>query len=109
MIFFVDIGNDECVCINGCTEIPTIIDPSATKNHPSATGSIIVGISVCVHVYLHTHVLRQAHMCVCVCVCVCVRVCVCIDTQQKEHVRRTYTYIITRLHIHAYIHTYIHT
>ncbi len=28
------------------TEIPTIIDPSATINYPSATGSIIVGISV---------------------------------------------------------------
>ncbi len=28
------------------TEIPTIIDPSATTNYPSATGSIIVGISV---------------------------------------------------------------
>ncbi len=27
-------------------EIPTIIDPSATRNYPSATGSIIVGISV---------------------------------------------------------------
>ncbi len=28
------------------TEIPTIIDPSATINYPSATGSINVGISV---------------------------------------------------------------
>ncbi len=28
------------------TEIPTIIDPSATINYPSATGSIIVGITV---------------------------------------------------------------
>ncbi len=28
------------------TKIPTIIDPSATEKHPSATGSIIVGISV---------------------------------------------------------------
>ncbi len=27
------------------TEISTIVDPSATKNYPSATGSIIVGIS----------------------------------------------------------------
>ncbi len=27
------------------TQIPTIIDPSATKNYPSATGSINVGIS----------------------------------------------------------------
>ncbi len=31
---------------NNSTEIPTIIDPSATINYPSATGSIIVGISV---------------------------------------------------------------
>ncbi len=29
------------------TEIPTIMDPSATINHPSAAGSVIVGISVC--------------------------------------------------------------
>jgi hypothetical protein len=29
------------------TEIPTIIDPSAAKKYPSATGSIIVGITVC--------------------------------------------------------------
>ncbi len=28
------------------TEIPTIIDPSATVHYPSATGLIIVGISV---------------------------------------------------------------
>ena len=28
------------------TEIPTIIDPSATKKYSSTTGSIIVGISV---------------------------------------------------------------
>jgi hypothetical protein len=28
------------------TEIPTIIDPSATKKYPSITGLIIVGISV---------------------------------------------------------------
>ncbi len=28
------------------TDIPTIIDPSATINHPGATGSVIVGISV---------------------------------------------------------------
>ncbi len=28
------------------TEIPTIIDPSATRKYPSATGSIIVEISV---------------------------------------------------------------
>ena len=28
------------------TEIPTIIDPSATRKYPSATGSMIVGISV---------------------------------------------------------------
>jgi hypothetical protein len=32
--------------ISSGTEIPTIIDPSATKNYPSATGSIIVGILV---------------------------------------------------------------
>ena len=29
-----------------CTVIPTIIDPSTTINYPSATASIIVGISV---------------------------------------------------------------
>ncbi len=36
------LGGDAC----SGTEIPTIIDPSATINYPSATGSIIVGISV---------------------------------------------------------------
>ena len=39
---------DICLGSGVCyaTEIPTMIDPSATKNYPSATGSIIVGISV---------------------------------------------------------------
>jgi hypothetical protein len=36
-------GKSSCTCL---TEIPTIIDPSATQKYPSATGSIIVGISV---------------------------------------------------------------
>jgi hypothetical protein len=40
------------------TEIPTIIDPSAIKNYPSATGSIIVGISVTVYIYAPA---RQQH------------------------------------------------
>jgi hypothetical protein len=61
----------------GCssTEIPTIIDPSATINYPSATGSIIVGISVpsydaCIpaserniHAYIHTYTHRHIHTC----------------------------------------------
>ncbi len=35
------------LCVCGClTETPTIIDPNATIKYPSATGSIIVGISV---------------------------------------------------------------
>ena len=47
-----------CMCIYVCirartldTEIPTIIDPSATINYPSPTRSIIVGISVSEHEY----------------------------------------------------------
>ena len=37
-----------CFCLVDCgIEIPTIIHPSATIKYPSATGSIIVGISVC--------------------------------------------------------------
>ena len=42
------------------TEIPTIIHPSATKNDPRATGSIIVGISVCTNtlcVYVSVYIL----------------------------------------------------
>ncbi len=39
--------NDVIVFCALRTEIPTIIDPSTTVNYPSATGSIIVGISVC--------------------------------------------------------------
>ncbi len=44
------------VAVQKSTEIPTIIDPSATINYPSATGSIIVGISLCVwmRVYMCT-------------------------------------------------------
>jgi hypothetical protein len=34
------------------TEIPTIIDPSAAIKYPSATGSIIVGISVLCGMYI---------------------------------------------------------
>jgi hypothetical protein len=47
------------VCIYECTEIPTIIVPSATINYPSATGSIIVGISLPIfymRIYIHIHV-----------------------------------------------------
>ena len=46
-------------------EIPTIIDPSATINYPSATGSIIVGIKVCGHIfemYVST-CLRRIYIC----------------------------------------------
>jgi hypothetical protein len=72
------------VCIR--TEIPTIIDPSATRKYASATGSIIVGISVtcnvcawiqhvCVCMQMHMYVFSLAlsgHVLMCVCVCVCV-------------------------------------
>jgi hypothetical protein len=37
-----------CQCLH--TEIPTIRDPSATINYPSATGSIVVGISSLLYV-----------------------------------------------------------
>ena len=61
------------------TEIPTIIDPSATVNYPSATGSIIVGISVYIHItyyhvekklHLYGHGLVSKVMAFSVCVCV---------------------------------------
>ncbi len=47
------IGTNKLACHNHTqsagkadTEIPTIIDPKATINYPSATGSIFVGFSV---------------------------------------------------------------
>ncbi len=50
------------------TEIPTIIDASATKKYPSATGSIIVGISVVyIQVFDAIRLLRfqmHSHACV---------------------------------------------
>jgi hypothetical protein len=52
------------------TDIPTIIDPSATINYPSATGSIIVGIPV---------------MCVILAVRVCAHLlCVCV---KRVHIK----------------------
>ncbi len=82
------------------TEIPTIIDPSATINYPIAIGSIIVGISVPVRTFFpldiykkqHIHIKqKRTHICkrviptltgikssvyiyICVCVCVCMYV-----------------------------------
>jgi hypothetical protein len=51
------------VCLH--TEIPTIIDPGATKNYPSATGSIIVGISVLISVSTSQVMCLSIHKCVC--------------------------------------------
>ena len=44
-------------------EIPTIIDLSATINYPSAAGSIIVGITVYVHIMCSE---INVYMCACV-------------------------------------------
>jgi hypothetical protein len=60
------------------TDIPTIIDPSATKNHPRTMGSIIVGISVLHHTYIHTYI----HTCM-------------------------HTYMHAYIHIYIYIYVYI--
>ncbi len=65
------------ICVR--TEIPTIIDPGATINYPSATGSIIVGITVSVYLYsriltyasVYVFVYEHAHIVTCISACVC--------------------------------------
>jgi len=43
------------------TEIPTMIDPSATINYPSVTGSIIVGIPV-ISTSIKTHIQKSSKL-----------------------------------------------
>ncbi len=67
------------------TEIPIIIDPRTTRKYPSATGSIIVGISVYV-CKCKRWCLVQTSACL-VCLCVCVHVYMYAHSCGYLHVR----------------------
>jgi hypothetical protein len=84
------------------TEIPTIIDPSATINYPSATGSIIVGISVvyvCFHVCWRWCASRNKDITItssihaingfsCMCPYICIYICIrTMETGRKISAR----------------------
>jgi hypothetical protein len=72
------------------TEIPTIIDPRATVNFPSATGLIIVGSSVQSRVHTNTYAWTCTHERV-----ICVYIFNSIYIQSHVH---TNTYAWTRTH-----------
>ncbi len=113
------------------TEIPTMICPSANINYPSATGSIIVGISVsiCAYVSSRQHASEECMAfanyqyvlwyvwCLStslVCMPDFGAFMIYIHTCMFTYIRREpyiyiYIYTHTNTHIQTYIHTYIHT